>query len=110
MLLLVILYITVLTVDGSVYLTFSEIMGHKKYGVKLRNSDIYIFEFISLVGRDYEKQKLNAMETLFQICSKFAFTPKILFTWIEFTHVPEIYRKFENAAFLLHRTVILRDP
>ena len=37
------------------------------YRVKFWNLGIYIFEFIGLLRRDYEKQKLNAMK-IFQIC------------------------------------------
>ena len=37
------------------------------YGVKILNLDIYIFKFISLLGRDYEKQKLNITKKSFQI-------------------------------------------
>ena len=86
--------------------TFSEILGLME--LNFRNLNIYIFESIGLLGRDYEKQKLKTTNISFKFAKKKKKSLVQCFHWIEFTDVPVIFPKFENEAFLLHRRLILQ--
>ena len=58
-------------------MTFSEILGlmEKKFEIKM----FVVFQFVSILGRDFEKLKQNIEEISFQICRKLTYL-KILFT------------------------------